>query len=199
MQLGNLQAHLGDPAAATQADRAACNLLNPETDTRLYLAARLNYAFHLQDLGESARARDVLAYERELFEASSDTLIATRLTWLLARLDVELGDPADGERRYRELRDHFAAQEHGFHAALVCVELASLYLQQRRLADVEEAAGQAVELFQAHAVHQDALASLLLLQQAARARTLTLDALQRAATFLRRASHEPKVRRDTTN
>jgi tetratricopeptide (TPR) repeat protein len=199
MQLGNLQAHLGDPAAATQADRAACNLLDPETDTRLYLAARLNYAFHLQDLGESARARDVLAYERELFEASSDPLIATRVTWLLARLDVELGDPAEGERRYRELRDRFAAQEHGFHAALVCVELASLYLQQGRLAEVEEAAGQAVELFQAHALHQDALASLLLLRQAARARTLTLDALRRGATYLRRAQHEPKTRRDTAN
>lgn len=194
INLGNLHHLLGDPAAAADAHRAACQNLDPETETRLYLAARLNYAFDLQELGESTRARDVLDHELELYDTSTDPLLITRVSWLRARLAVEFGHPEEAERRYLELRDQFAAREHGFHAALVSVELASLYLQQGRFSELEETARQAVQLFQAHAVHQRALAALLLLYDAARARTLTLDALERTAGFLRRAEHDPQGR-----
>lgn len=199
MKLGTLHDLLQDLPSALEADKAACALLSPETDVRLYLAARFNYAYHLHEAGELGRARDVLDFDLDLFQKHADPHARVRFDWLEARLAAALGDPADGERGLLAVRDELAREGQGFDAAIACLHLAALYHEQGRHRAVAETAAQAVELFQVHALHREALAALLLLRDAAAAGTLTAEAIFRVAAFLRDAEGDPGARLHSTN
>lgn len=191
MKLGLLHELAGNLPAAIEADREALRLLSPEADTTLYLSARLNYALHHTDAGEHQRALDLLKWDEDLFAASADAHTRLRVTWLHAQIAAAIGDPAEAETGYLEVRDHFAREGNGFDAAIVCLHLAILYHDQGRLEELEASAVEAVELFRAHSLHDEALSALLLIRRAARTRTLSVEALWHTADTLRRAAHHP--------
>lgn len=194
MKLGALHGLVDNLPAALEADRAAVALLTPEEHPRLHLCARVNLAYHLVEAGRPQAAQDELVLYSHLFAEHSDAHLQVRVDWLEARLAAELGDPAGAERGYLAVRDELVRQGQGFHVALACLDLAALYHRQKRFGEVEEVAGQAVELFQAHALHQDALTALLLVRDAARQRTLTAKTILRVAGFLREAERSPGAR-----
>lgn len=199
LKLGILHELTDDLPAALRADRAALGLLSPDADPQLYLAARLNYAFHLQEAGRPVAARDTLDWDLHRFEAAAGDHLRPRVTWLRARLAADEGDLARAERCFLSVLDQLIAQEQGFDAALVSLELALLYHDQGRFEELAGIARQAVELFKAYALHQEALSALVLVRDAAQARTLTVEALRRAASFLRHAAREPSHRANTSN
>lgn len=199
MQLGILHAHLDDLPAALKADHAAYGLLDPELNPRLYVAARLNHAFHLVAAGDFLRAQEHLDYDRNLYEDYADSHTLIRVTWLEARTSAGLGDYATAERAYVTLRDHFTAEQHGFNAALVCLELATIQHERDDYEALRTTAAQAVELFQAYALHREALAALVLLYKAIEARTVTADTLLHVTEFLRRAQNDPAARYQEAN
>lgn len=198
MKLATLHRHRGEMEAALEADREAAALLSPKSQPRLYLAARFNLASNLAAAGEPEAARDVLLYDLDLYEEHADPHTRVRVRWLEGRLAAAAGEPEVAEGALVEVRDEFAAQEHGFNAALVCLDLAELYHRQGRLEDLQEAAGQAVALFRAHEIHREALAALLLLQEAAAARRVTVETLHQVAAFLGEAAKDPAARVDQT-
>ena len=199
IQLGLLHAIVGNFAEALVADKAAIGLLSPKGNPRLYLSARINFARHLAEAGQPETARDYLDYDRDLHEAHADSHMKLRVAWLDARIAFELGDAPGAERGYLEVRKEFVRQRHGFNAALVSLELAALYHGQGRFQELEETAVQAVDLFQAYELHQEALAALVLLRDAARARSLTAETLVRVVEFLREAERVPGARFQSPN
>ncbi len=199
IQLGILHGLRGDVHAALEADRAALALLDLDENLKLRLGARLNFAYHLVDAGRPAEARDVLDWDTDLFAEKVDAHTRLRVAWLQARIAGELGDPTAAEAGYLLVREELIRQRHGFNAALACLDLAVLYHGQGRYRELEETAGQAVELFQSYALHQDALASLLLLRDAARARKVTTETILRVAAFLREAQRSPEARFGSSN
>ncbi|MFW6012484.1 MAG: hypothetical protein ACOC92_02110 [bacterium] len=194
MKIGNLHVLAGDLPAALRVDHQALYLLSPEHHRPLYLSARLNYAFHLQEAGRPLEARDQVEYERLAFLEEADAHTRIRYDWLNARLAADLTDPADAERQFLILLDHFVAQAHGFNAALVCLELAELYYAEEQFHEVCNVAGHALELFRAYETHPGAQAALQLVRDAALARTLTTKALRRAASFLQEAQADRTAR-----
>ncbi|HSL81655.1 MAG TPA: tetratricopeptide repeat protein, partial [Thermoanaerobaculia bacterium] len=194
MKLGLLHEMMEDLPSALQMDKAALALLSPDDDQALHLAARLNYANHLLEAGHPLRARDVLDVELHLYESEADPHIRLRFDWLQARLAGALGDPAGAERGLLAVRDELGRQGQGFDAAIACLDLAALYHEERRTEDVERAAAQAVELFQAHALHREALAALMLFLEAARARTVTEETLRQVTRALHDAQRGPAAR-----
>ena len=199
LQLGILHRHLGDLEAALEADHAATGLISPQGNPSLYLGARFNYARTLFEARRYQAARDLLAYDEDLYEAHADPHLRVRVQWLEGRIAAATGDPAAAERDLLAVLDELASQRQGFDAALACLDLAALYHQEARLGDLERAATQAVQLFQAHEVHWDALAALLLLQEAALTRTLTAEAIRRVGGFLQEAQRDPTARFDAPN
>jgi soluble cytochrome b562 len=140
-----------------------------------------------------------LVYDEDLFEAHADGHLRIRVRWLEARIAAAIGDPEEAERSLLVVRDHFAGQGHGFNAAIACLDLAALYHQEGRFEELREAAGQAVQLFQTHEIHRDALAALLLLQEAITARRLTAETIQRVAAYLQEAQRDPTARFEKPN
>jgi hypothetical protein len=88
----------------------------------------------------------------------------------------------------------FAVQGIGYDAALVSLDLAVLYLRQGRRAEVRRIAEEMTPLFQAQDVHREALAALILFQEAACQDRLTAERALEVAAYLRAARHEPGLR-----
>ncbi|MFW6012303.1 MAG: tetratricopeptide repeat protein [bacterium] len=195
IKLGAVLALRGDLPAALQADNTAVALLSPHDDEQreCYLGARLNYAVHALDAGDPVKARDLIDLELPEFEQSGPRL-RVRFDGLQARIAAAFGDVDEAEAGYRAVLEELDRQEHGFNAAHYCLELGGLYLHQGRYEDLEAIAARAVQLFQAHETHREALAALVLLRKAAEARTLTTEALNRIHRFLDIAQRDPAAR-----
>jgi len=194
MKLGNLHRYDGDPESAIELDEAAAHLLAADDTSPLYVAARFNYTLDLTEAGHYETARDILAYDQNLYEDHADAHTRLRVRWLEAQIAVSTGETELAEAAYLEVRDELARQAQGFDAALASLDLAELYRQQGRYADLLETAAQAAKIFEAHAMHRDALTALLLLRDAAAGQQVTAEAIRRVASFLRRASRDPAVR-----
>ncbi|HYU32574.1 MAG TPA: hypothetical protein VEW48_10465 [Thermoanaerobaculia bacterium] len=116
------------------------------------------------------------------------------LLWLRGDIAAGQGDLAAAERAYVGTRDGFIGQGIGYDAAMVSLDLAVLYLRQGRAADVRRIAEEMIPLFQAQDVHREALAALVLFQEAARQDRLTVEKTLEVAAYLRAARHEPALR-----
>lgn len=191
MKVGNLRASQGDLTGTLEADQAAVGLLDARTQPRLYLAARFNYAHNLVESGNLQAARNVLAEDESLYQVHADQHTLVRASWLVGRIAAAAGEWAEAEKAFRMARDHFADQEHGFNAALACLDLAALHHRAGHWDQVQEAATQAVRLFEAHEVHREALAALALVQDAARRRSLDAETLHRVMGLVQQAQREP--------
>lgn len=199
IQIGTLYVIMQDVPAALQADKAALALLPVEEHQALHLGARLNYANHLFEAGEPLRARDVLDYEFTLYVTEADSYTRLLFDWLQARLAGALGEPKKAESGLLAVRNELVRQGQGFDVAIACLDLAALYYELDRPEDVQRIAAQAVELFQAHALHREALAALMLFLEAARARTVTEDTLRQVSRFLQDAQRDPAARFQASN
>lgn len=199
LQLGVLHRHLGDLEAALEADHAATGLISPREDPALYLGARYNYARTLFESGRHQAARDVLAFDEDVYEAHADQHLRIRVTWLEGEIAAATGEPASAERAFLAVLDEFVRLGDGFDGALACLDLAILYYEQGRMQELETAATRAVHLFQAHEVHRDAMAALLLLQKAALRPKLSAETIRRVARYLREAQRDPAARFDPPN
>lgn len=196
MQIANLRREAGRPQEALEADQAGIGLLSPNGNPKLYIGARLTYALDLFEAGELHKACDTLVYDEDLYEDHADRHTWVRYRWLQGRVAGEVGDLELAEECLVEVREEFGRQEQGFDAALVCLDLAAFYHREGRHAEVREVAGRAVRLFEAHEIHREALAALLMVRDAAAAEHLTAETLRRVVDFLQTAAHRPDARFD---
>lgn len=199
MKLSNLYYFQSDLDRALEVDHTVVNLLSPASNPRLYVGARLNYATHLELAGRYVEAREVLLYDEGLYDECADEHARIRIRWLEGRLAGVLGEPDVAEAILCTVRDHFVAQEHGFNCALVCLDLATLYHREARWRELHEVSSQAVQLFQSYALHQEALAALILLRDAAAAERATTDTIEHVVAFLHIAQRDPKARFEPAN
>lgn len=194
IKLGHLFSTANAPEAAIRPYRMALEIISEDTDPQLYLAARLNLTHALFELGRFIEARDLLAYDEDIYERHADQHIAIRRIWLEGRIYRATGETDRAETLLLRTRDVFTAQQHGFNAALVSLDLALLYHQLGRFDDLTETVATAVKLFSAYSLHSEALAALVTLHHAAYQRAVSAESIERVATFLREIAADPGPR-----
>ena len=74
------------------------------------------------------------------------------------------------------------------------LELAALYLEQGRTAEVKTLAGQMERIFLDQGVHEEARKALELFRQAVELETVTLALVRSLVAYLYRAQHDPELR-----
>jgi hypothetical protein len=77
---------------------------------------------------------------------------------------------------------------------MVSLDLALVYMKQGRVSDVRKIAEEMHPVFESQEVHREALAALLLFQQAAREERLTADRIETFIGYLKRARTNPSLR-----
>ncbi|PYQ59815.1 MAG: hypothetical protein DMF53_18185 [Acidobacteria bacterium] len=193
--LGALYFFRGDTAPAIEATTAALKGLHDSYEPRLYLCARYNLARYLTEDGQYLEASDMLAVDEDLYREFPEPWTQLRLGWLRGKIAAGLGQSDEAERIFLEVRDGFIAQGIGYDAAMVSIEdLALLYLREGRVEDVKRLAEEIYPIFTAQDVHREAVAALMLFQEAARQEQLTVKAVRELVKYLNEARTDPSLR-----
>lgn len=174
--------------------RKGLGLLDWEREPRLVLMARHNLAWFLNDSGRAEEASRQLERFRHTYRNFPDSFTELRLAWLEGRIAVRLGRLAEAEPALREVRRRFLAEGHGYDASLVTLDLAHLYLEKGRTAEVRTLASELLDVFLAHDIHRQALAALAVFQQAAEKDSATPGLVAEISSYLVRARKNPELR-----
>lgn len=174
--------------------RKGLGLIDPTRERRLELSARHSLMLFLHESGRDQEAWFLLKASRSEFVEHGGELLRLRLRWLEGKIQQSLERYAEAEAALVEARRGFLDQGAGFEAALVCLDLAGLYAAQSRAGEMRRLVEEMLPIFQSRDIHREAIAALIVFQQAVRMEKLSSDLLDEIRTFLRRARTDPKLR-----
>lgn len=181
----------GEPEQAAGITREVLGGLDASKQPHLHFLARHNLIHYLCEAGDFLAARRLLDECEGEYRVHGQVSFQIRLHWIRGKVAQGLGDFAPAEREYVYARDRFAAGGLGYDAALVTLDLATLYLEQGRNAEVRKAAAWTSALFESQDVHREALAALTLFRQAALQDALTVAQVHRTARYLNEVRAAP--------
>jgi len=138
------------------------------------------------EAGEYEEARDLLLLLKPLSTVVAGELDRIRLVGLEGQLAAGLGELELAEKAFLQARE--ALDEIGlvFHAASAVFDLAAVWFRQGRTAEVKGLVGELVAAFSRVRVEREAIAALLLLQEALDLDRATPEHLEQASTALER-------------
>jgi len=167
--------------------RQALSLLDPEQETHLFLCGVGNYGLYLCEAGEHHEAARLLERHEDLFRRNDEPWLYLRTEILRAKIAHGLGRGAEAERCYLAARDGFAERDLPFHAALISLDLAQLYVEEGRSRELAELAAWMVAVFESRELPARANVALMLFQQAVAAKQVTVEALRGLRSCLEQA------------
>jgi tetratricopeptide (TPR) repeat protein len=176
MQRAIVERREGRSGAAVATQQEVLTLLDPERDRELHLMGVANLALYLVELERWSEARELMAAHQEALEEASLWQTAN-VRILRSRLARAGGSADEAERLLLEARADLIAREDPLRAAVVSLDLAVIYLEQGRTAELRRMARLMETIFESQDLHDEAMAALLLFRQAVAADTVTVEAL----------------------
>ncbi len=170
---------MGDLPKALEALQQATPFVEASEDRRLLFALRFKAANNLYHLERHAEAAGLLPQVREMAVQLGNALDQVKVSWLEARVEAGLGKREEAVAGLERVRREFTARDNPYNAALAALDLAMLYLEEGRAADVKDLAREAVEVFKAQGIAREALASLNLFVEAAQREKATAEMVKR--------------------
>lgn len=172
----------------------ALDLIDGEQEPRLLLSAWHNLICALVDLGRFMEAQGLFRRARPIYRGFTDAWTQNRRKWVKGRIMQGLGRTQTAETLLLAARDGFITEGIPYDTALISLDLAVLYAEQGRMAELKRLAKEIVPIFASRHVHREALAALAFLRRAVEAERTSLEVLLGVATFLKRAQFDPALR-----
>ncbi|HYO15297.1 MAG TPA: tetratricopeptide repeat protein [Thermoanaerobaculia bacterium] len=194
VKMSTVHEHAGRPDKAIRVLYEALKLIEDERDPRLLLAAQHNLITNLAETGRFMEAQGLLIQARPLYARFQDGWTQNRRRWVEGRIARGLGQLPEAESLLRAARDGFVGEGVTYDVALVSLDLALIYAEQGRTAELKRIAEETMPLFSSRPIHREALAALVLWAQAVRAEMASRELILEVASFLRRARHDPDLR-----
>ncbi len=191
--LGILYYDRQDYRQALETYQNALAHLQPETDPRFYCTVHHNLTLTLCDLGEHHAAAEALEASRELYRACPDAPTQARLAWVEGKIALAFGHLARAEEAFAAVRRGFDQEENGYDTAMVSLDLALVYAKQGRVGELKQLAEEMHTVFESQEIHREALAALLLFQQAAREESLSADRVESFIRYFKKARTHPSL------
>jgi tetratricopeptide (TPR) repeat protein len=160
-------------------------------EPQLSLYARFNLTACLVLAGRFEAAAELLPELREACEELAKPLDRIRLRWLDGKIAFGLGRTAEAETVLRDIQLEFLSRGMGFDTGLVSLDLAILYIQEGRTAELKRLAVEILPIFEARDVHREAMATLVVFQRACEQERLTIQLATQLAAALRRDQPSP--------
>jgi hypothetical protein len=195
LQLAKARGEGGDPLGAVGLLEDAAPLFSRQPGTALALFARQARAWWLAECGRAAEAgHELAALEEAWLETVTAFADRQRLSWLRARVAWAERDLEGAERDLLAIREAFGSAGAYYDYALVCLDLAVLYLEQGRSRQVRQLAEEMHPVFASRQLHHHALAALALFQVAAGAEETPAEWVRQLARYLRHSRSNPYLR-----
>jgi tetratricopeptide (TPR) repeat protein len=176
----------GDVAESIAVLQAASLEIDPTREPLLFARARQNLLFSLSFAGRYEEAAQLLAEQKASPRVLAEPLDDLRLRWTETNILQGLGRFGEAEEGYRALQREFLTLGNGLDAALVSLDLATLLWEQGRTAELKQLAEEVLVVFESREIHREAVAALLLFQQACKEDRITSGMLRQIAAQLRR-------------
>jgi tetratricopeptide (TPR) repeat protein len=186
----------GDLSGAIDLLQGASRKIDPLRDSRLSIYARHNLIWCLATADRHQEAAQLLPEVREIFRQFAKPLDHIRLSWLEGRISLGLGDVEAAESHFRQVQQEFLRRGMAYDAALVSLDLAVVYAQEGRHEELKQLALEVIPIFEAQDVHREALAAMLMFQNACKEERLTAELARHIASLLER-SRQAKGRAQT--
>ncbi len=171
----------------------AMELIDPKQEPRLLLGAKHNLILVLTDTGRFLEAQRAYREARPIYRRFPEPSIQNRRRWVKGKISRGLGQAAEAESLFLAARDGFLAEDIPYETALVSLDLAQLFAEQGRTAELKRLATELVPIFTSRQIHREALAALAFLQQAVEAERAGVEVVERVADYLRRARYAPDL------
>ena len=168
--------------------------VSPEEDARILLPIWQNLAHTLSKLERFEEAAALLPQARAYLLKAGGELNRVRHMWTEGRVTAGLGNVEEGTALLARVRGEFSVRNMAYDVALVSLEIAILYTGQGRTDQVKTLARHMTPVFQAHAIHREALAALTLFRQAAERERVTEEFARDVLSYLRKARYNPELR-----
>lgn len=194
MTKGLVLQYNNDFPGATACFRTSLFLLDGAQEPRLVVASQFNLISCLFDSGQIAEAAGLIPEARHLMEQTGTRSDLLHLRWLEADVAAALGHAAEAEQAFLEVKDALSKARLAFDAALVSLGLAALYAREGRTAEVKPLAEEIIPIFQSCEVPQEALAALIVFQNAAEREQLTIGLVEEVTAFLEKVRTNPGLR-----
>jgi tetratricopeptide (TPR) repeat protein len=194
MTKGVVLQYRGDPQEAAACFRRCLFLLDSLREPRLVGMSQYNLISCLQDAGQSAEAASLIPEARRMMEQVGTRSDLWRLRWTEGRVAASLHRYEEAAEALGEAREAFLDHALPFDAALVSLDLALVYLRQHRAEETKRLVAEIIPVFQSREVHREALAALIIFQQAAEMEELTAGLVEEIADYLREARGNPRLR-----
>jgi tetratricopeptide (TPR) repeat protein len=181
---GLYSGYTGDPLEGIRFLVHGLNTMDRGRDPKLAFLALHNIALLRVELGEYEEARRSLRLMKPLYVQFNDEIVNIKLRWIEGQIATGLGELAEAEEAFAEARDRFDQIGLGYRAALVSLDLVSVWLQQGRTGEIRQLVGELLVTFRAVGVEREALAGILLLRDAVECEQATLELLHLIAHSL---------------
>jgi tetratricopeptide (TPR) repeat protein len=193
LKLGVMHQELRDGAQAADAAQQALELLDPEQEPQLCFIARHNLAHAICEQGDYQEARALLREVAPLHRIYGDPLSQLRLALVEGKIARGLGQREEAESHFLAARHGFLKHGIAYDAALVSLELALLYLEERQPSAVQRLAAEMVTVFEQQEVHREATVALMLFRDAAEMQRVSAEQVRQLMTFLVHSRCDPAL------
>lgn len=190
ISMDNVHHRAGQPEKGIPLLYQALDLIDPEQDPRLLFSAKHNLIDNLVDAGRHMEAQRLLAQSRALYRRFDEPAFRNRRRWVEGKIARGIGQPERAEELLLKARAGFQEQDAAYEVALVCLELAGLYAEQGRTAEMKQLAEGMVPIFSSRQIHREALAALALWCQAVQSETAGAELAAQVASAIKRGREE---------
>lgn len=184
----------GDADEAVQTIQRGLTLIDPERDPSLYFAAVHNLARGLMEKDQFQEARKVLSRNAWRQQEAGGCLNLLKFQWLDAQISAGLQEFYRAEIGFLNVKEGFRAAGIFYDAAIVALDLATLWLRQRRMAEAKAVSLEAYNIFSSLGIRREGTGAFLVLMKAFQLGVATVDLVKSVADFLRKAQSDPTAR-----
>lgn len=178
---------IGDTENALIVLSQARSFIEASGEPRLLFVLHFKTAKNLCHVERFIEAAEVLPGVREIAITQGNELDLLRVTWLESRLATGQGLKNDAIACLERVRRGFTARQLPYDAARASLELAALWLEKGRTAEVRSLSLAMVWIFKAQGIAREALAALAIFCDAAQKETATIEVIREVLAEVERA------------
>jgi tetratricopeptide (TPR) repeat protein len=186
---------LNQPERAIEVLQSALPLIAAE-DGELFLLTRHNLICFLTSAGRYIEAQGLYRKVSHLYSKFEGRPLGNRRLWIKGKIELGLGQDASAEAHFLQARERFLEKNIPYEAALVSLDLAALYADQHRTAELRQLAVEMLPIFTSRKIHREAVAAFTFLVQAVEAERATVEVVAQIATFVQRVQADPTLKFD---
>lgn len=185
----------GDPEHGIDLIARGLRWIERKRDPKLVFQSLHTILLFRVERAEFKTARRQIWEMRPLYELHGESLLQLKLRGIEGKVFAGLGEMDRAVRAFQQAKEMFLEKGMNYDAALISFDLATVWLRQGKRAEVRELLQEMLDTFRARYIAREAIATFVMLRDAANDNEITLGLLRRATVFielLRGRPHRPE-------